>query len=493
MVRPEPKNLNTLLDGLEHTFTSGGDVRIIAVTADSRDVHPGSLFVAIEGYETDGHAYIADALENGAVAVVYENATFSDHIPDDISGVTVPDSRRAAALIADRFWDHPSGELQIAAVTGTNGKTTCVHLLDSIFRAAGHKTGTIGTLGWTIGDESYPGDRTTPDAVELQKIFAEMTERGATHAAMEVTSHALDLDRTYGTTFAAAVFTNLSQDHLDWHQTMVDYFASKMVLFTDYTRFAPDMVGAVNIDDAWGVQVAEDAECSVTTYGMKKKADVSATGVCLSPDSTTFTLHTPAGSTETHLQLVGLFNVYNALSAAACCHAMGFSLQELAGGLSSAPPVPGRLEQVRAGQDFTVLVDYAHTPEALKNVLEVCRTLNPTRLICVFGCGGDRDTSKRPKMGNIATKLSDITIITSDNPRSEDPADIIAHIEMGARASEYEVEVDRRAAIEKACQIAKSGDIVLIAGKGHETYQEFADGRIDFDDREVARKALQQL
>ncbi|MFP3904912.1 MAG: UDP-N-acetylmuramoyl-L-alanyl-D-glutamate--2,6-diaminopimelate ligase, partial [Armatimonadota bacterium] len=305
--------------------------------------------------------------------------------------------------------------------------------------------------------------------------------------------HALDLDRAYGTRFAAAVFTNLSQDHLDWHRTMVDYFASKMVLFTEYTRFSPDMVAAVNIDDTWGAQVAEEAECPVTTYGMKKRADVTATGVTLSPDGTSLTLHIPGGTAETRLQLVGLFNVYNALSAAACCHAMDFSVAEISAGLSSAPPVAGRLERVSAGQDFTVLVDYAHTPEALKNALEVCRSLNPDRLICVFGCGGDRDTSKRPKMGHIATKLSDITVITSDNPRSEDPADIIAHIEMGARGAEYEVEIDRRAAIEKACRRAGAGDIVLIAGKGNETYQEFADRRIEFDDREVAREALQQL
>lgn len=493
MARTDAKNLTSLLEGLDYRFTSGSDIRVTGISADSRQISPGSVFVAIHGYETDGHYYITDALDAGAVAVVYEDSRFANDIPEDVPGIVVPDSRRACAVLADRFWEHPSGDMTIVAVTGTNGKTTCVHLIDAIFREAGYTTGTVGTLGSVVDGDQAPADRTTPDAVGLQERLAEMAQAGVTHAAMEVTSHALDLDRAFATSFRAAVFTNLSRDHLDWHETMGGYFASKARLFTDYVRFTDRMDGIINIDDPWGPKLAEAAECPVTTCAIDRDADITASDVSLSAKRTTFTLHTPSGQAKVDLQLLGLFNVYNAICAAGCCHALDIPTRQIADGLHAAKPVLGRMERVQAGQDFAVLVDYAHTPQALENVLRACRALDVGRLICVFGCGGDRDRTKRPRMGRIAAQLSDIAIVTSDNPRSEDPMEIISQIQAGMAPGEYQTEPDRRSAIRQACELAGDGDIVLIAGKGHETYQEFADGRINFDDRRVAREVLKEL
>ncbi|NLJ35497.1 MAG: UDP-N-acetylmuramoyl-L-alanyl-D-glutamate--2,6-diaminopimelate ligase [candidate division WS1 bacterium] len=487
-----PKNLGQLMAGLAPVAPGNRDLTITGVTADSRQVRNGTLFVAVPGFVHDGHNFILDAIHNGAKAIVYQNPDYDAVQGTRVPTVQVTDSRQTLAVIADRFYDHPSGLLDLVAVTGTNGKTTVLSLLDAIFRAAGLKTGTIGTLGATILDSHVPGDRTTPDAVGLQSLLARMVTADVTHAAMEITSHALDLHRAYQTSFAAAIYTNLSQDHLDWHHTMESYFASKTALFSNYVEFSPDMVGVINLDDLYGPKMLELARCRTISYGLTSQADARATQVELSPTGNRFVIRLGDEQLPVKTQLVGQFNVYNCLGAAATAWALGVKLSAIRDGLEWASGADGRFQRVDAGQPFTVLVDYAHTPEALRNVLEAARGLNPRRLICVFGCGGDRDQSKRPKMGAVATELADVTIITSDNPRSEDPETIVAQIAHGAREGRYAVQVDRRTAIADAIAEATAGDLVLIAGKGHETYQEFSDHRIDFDDRLVATEALKQ-
>ncbi|MEN6545309.1 MAG: UDP-N-acetylmuramoyl-L-alanyl-D-glutamate--2,6-diaminopimelate ligase [Armatimonadia bacterium] len=482
--------LPELLEGLAEGQLP--DVEVTAVTADSRAVTPGSLFVAITGTVSEGHDYLADALKRGAVAVVYQRPEYAAQIPQGVAAVQVAASRRAAAVLADRFWGHPSGDLTLVAVTGTNGKTTTVHLLESIFQAADHKTGMIGTLGRRVGEETVVASRTTPDAIELQALLARMRDEGITHVSMELSSHAIDLDRAWGCSFAAALFTNLSQDHLDWHETMDAYRGSKSRLFSEYAAFAPrEMVGAINVDDEAGRLIAAEAKCRVVGYGTGSEAQVRAEGVERSWAGTQMNLVTPTWQTPVRLHLVGQFKVMNALGAAACAWGLGVEQEAIVRGLQALASVPGRLEKVDRGQDFAVLVDYAHTPDALENVLRAARELEPSKLICVFGCGGDRDRTKRPQMGKIAGDLADVVIVTSDNPRSERPEDIVADITAGMAGTQYEVEVDREQAIHKAIAQAGGGDIVVIAGKGHEDYQEFEGGRkVHFDDREVAAEAL---
>lgn len=482
--------LPELLEGLTEVQLPA--VEVTAVTADSRAVTTGSLFVAITGTVSEGHDYIADAVKRGAVAVVYQRPEYAAQIPPGVAGIQVAASRRAAAVLADRFWGHPSGDLTLVAVTGTNGKTTTVHLLESIFQAAGHKTGMIGTLGRRVGEQTVAASRTTPDAIELQALLARMRDEGITHVSMELSSHAIDLDRAWGCSFAGAVFTNLSQDHLDWHETMEAYRGAKSRLFSEYPAFTPGgMVGAINVDDEAGRLIAGEAKCRVVGYGTGDDAQVRAENIERSWAGTRMDLVTPTWQAPLRLQLVGQFNVMNVLGAAACAWGLGVGQDAILHGLQDLPSVPGRLERVDRGQDFAVLVDYAHTPDALENVLRAARELEPSKLICVFGCGGDRDRTKRPQMGRIASDLADVVIVTSDNPRSERPEDIVADITAGMAGAQYEVEVDREQAIHKAIAQAASGDIVVIAGKGHEDYQEFEGGRkVHFDDREVAAEAL---
>jgi UDP-N-acetylmuramoyl-L-alanyl-D-glutamate--2,6-diaminopimelate ligase len=495
---PPSRTLYQLATGLSETGPTGpdcaaADVLVTGLTADSRQVQPGYVFVAIPGYVHDGHDYIAEAIANGATAIIYSDPAYAATASGATSTLRVDDSRRALAVLADRFYDHPSRHLTLVGVTGTNGKTTTVAILDAIFRAAGHGTGTIGTLGSTILDQHVSGDRTTPDAVELQRLLAEMVQRGVTHAAMEVTSHALDLHRVYAVSFAAAVLTNMTQDHLDWHGDMNSYFASKAVLFGQYVAFSPDMVGAINLDDPWGRQLARQADCSVTGYSIEAEGEVVAGGLQLSPSASRFDLRLGQQQMPVRTPLIGRFNVYNCLAAAATCYALGFDPEVIVAGLQAVAQMDGRFQRVERGQPFAVIVDYAHTPEALANVLKTARDLDPQRLICVFGCGGDRDRTKRPKMGAVVTQLADLSIITSDNPRSEDPRAIVDEIVAGIDDAEFHIQLDRRQAIADAIRLAQPGDLVLIAGKGHETYQEFATGRIDFDDRVVAAEVLTDL
>ncbi|MCE5240090.1 UDP-N-acetylmuramoyl-L-alanyl-D-glutamate--2,6-diaminopimelate ligase [bacterium] len=472
------------------------EVAIRSVTTDSRTVTPGALFIAISGTAFEGHDYIAPALAAGAVAVVIEKPEVAARVPAGFPVVCVDNSRRAAAVIADRFWGHPSGALNLVAVTGTNGKTTSVHLLEAIFQAAGHRTGMIGTLGRRVGDSTVVASRTTPDAVELQALLARMRDEGVTHVAMELSSHAIDLDRAWSCSFAGALYTNLSPDHLDWHHDLETYRQSKARLFTDYADMArPDheMVGAINTDDPNGALIAAEAHCRVVSYGLSPTAMVRAEAIERSARGSRLQLATPDFRRPLNLQLVGQFNVMNALGCAACAYGLGLPEEAIVAGLEGLAGVPGRLEKVDRGQDFVLLVDYAHTPEALENVLQTARELQPRRLICLFGCGGDRDRTKRPVMGRAVTSLADLAIITSDNPRSENPLDIIEEIRQGVSTGVYQVEPDRAAAIRAAVREAQAGDIVLLCGKGHEDYQEFEQGRrVHFDDREVAAAALDE-
>jgi UDP-N-acetylmuramoyl-L-alanyl-D-glutamate--2,6-diaminopimelate ligase len=482
------------------------------LTADSRQVQPGFVFVAIPGYQTDGHRFIPEALEKGATAIVFQDPAAAALLPGEITAVQVPNSRRVAAELAADFYGHPSRDLRLVGITGTNGKTTIALMLDSIARAAGLTTGVIGTLGITVAGEERPSAHTTPDAIELQALLADMRDHGVRHVAMEVSSHGLSLDRVWMCRFDGAVFTNLTQDHMDFHADAEEYYRAKRRLFTDYADLArpeKEMVGALNLDDPAGVRLAEEARCRVVTYGLDSPAQVRATRVDSTRRGLRLALEFPvrrasrpsrlAAPLPVELSLLGRFNASNALGAAACSWGLGFRLSAIRAGLENLRAVPGRFERVEAGQDFTVVVDYAHTPDALHNVLSAARALRPRRLLCVVGCGGDRDRTKRPLMARIATTEADYTILTSDNPRTEEPQAILDEMLRGVQGAgagpeaNYQVIVDRREAIFEAIRRAGPGDILVIAGKGHEPYQLVGHQRLPFDDRRVAREALESV
>jgi UDP-N-acetylmuramoyl-L-alanyl-D-glutamate--2,6-diaminopimelate ligase len=476
--------LDILLTDLAGLHPDVPPVRVSGVAFRASDVTPGDAFFCIPGFRHDGHDFAAEAVANGAVALVCKRPVEGVEVVQ----VVVEDPRAALALAADRLWGRPSRKLQLVGITGTNGKTTTTYLLDSILRAAGRVTGIVGTVETRVAGRSREAVRTTPEAADLQRLFAEMLAEGVTAASMEVSSHAIDLHRVDGVHFAVAAFTNLSQDHLDYHRTIEEYFSVKKRLFTE---LAPDAV-VIDVDDDYGAGMAEELGEGVITVGRAATAAVRAESEQPGPVSTTFTLVTPAGTAEIVLPLPGAFNVSNALVAAGCAFALGIDVATIATGLAATPQVPGRLERIDEGQPFAVLVDYAHTPDGLEKAIAAVRAVTPGRVITVFGCGGDRDPDKRPIMGAVAGRLSDIAVVTSDNPRSEDPVGIILQVEDGLRkaGAAYEVEVDRRRAIARAVALAEPGDAVLIAGKGHEDYQIFADRTIHFDDREVAREEV---
>ena len=439
-------------------------VEIGDLAYDARAVGPGVLFFCVPGSRADGHDFAPEAVANGAVALVVERP-----LEHDVPQLVVPDARRAMAVVADEFFGHPSEELQVAGVTGTNGKTTTTFLLYSILAAAGARPGLIGTIESRVGGERRPAARTTPEAIDVQRAFREMLDAGDRSCAMEATSHGSELGRLDRVRFAALVFTNLSQDHLDFHGTMERYFEAKRRLFLE-----GDPPAAINVGNDWGRRLAQDRPDALT-FGFADDAQIG-----------------PDALEGVDLKLRGRFNVENALGAKAASTLLGIDDDAIARGLEAIRGVPGRFESVGEGQPFEVIVDYAHKPEALESVLRTARELTTGRLICVFGCGGDRDRGKRPIMGRIASQLADVAIVTSDNPRTEDPQAIIDEILEGVTA-EVEVESDRSTAIEQAISLAGEGDVVLIAGKGHEQGQEFADRTIPFDDREVARDALRRL
>ena len=455
-------------------------VEIADLAYDARDATAGSLFFCVPGSRADGHEFAAEAVANGAVALVVERP-----LELEVPQLVVEDARRAMGVAADEFFERPTEELELAGVTGTNGKTTTAFLLYSILAAGARRPGLLGTIESRVGGERRPALRTTPEAIDLQRSFREMLDGGDRSCAMEATSHGSELGRLDRVRFSALVFTNLTQDHLDFHGTIERYFDAKRRLFTVERPPA-----AVNVGDPYGRRLAEELQGHdrLVTFGFADDADLQPEGLDLGPRGARFT----AGGLELETRLRGRFNVENVLGAVAAARLLGIEDEAIARGVKELRGVPGRFEAVDEGQPFAVLVDYAHTPDSLENVLRTARGLAQHRLICVFGCGGDRDRGKRPLMGRIASELADVAIVTSDNPRSEEPDAIIGEIVAGA-SGEVEVEPDRREAIARAIGAASEGDVVVIAGKGHEQGQQFADHTVPFDDRDVAREALRRL
>lgn len=483
------------------------EVRVRGIAYDSRQVRPGDVFVPWSGGRRfgDGHRFIPDALERGAVAVVAEEGARVDAegVPRRATLVRTRDNRLALALMAAAFYGYPGLRLRVFGVTGTKGKTTTTHMIRHLLASAGRPCGLIGTVHYLIGERRLEADRTTPQAPDVQRLLAEMVAAGCAAAVMEVASIALVQHRVAGCGFDVGVFTNLGREHLDDHGTMEEYAAAKARLFAllgqpvgGRTKPGPHLA-VVNGDDPYGERMAAASRVTVVRYGTSPGVDFRAEAIEADAAGVRFVARTPAGRFPVRVPLTGRFNALNALAALAAVSAEGLDLAAAAEALATLPPVPGRFERVDLGQPFLVVVDYAHTPHSLAEVLRAARALTAGRLICVFGCGGDRDPGKRPEMGRVAAELADLVILTSDNPRSEDPEAIIDQIEAGMAASPWAARprerlTDRAAAIRRAIELAGPGDTVLIAGKGHETYQILRDRTVPFDDREVARAALRE-
>lgn len=466
------------------------------VTHDSRTCEPGSVFVAIRGAKSDAHRFIPQALERGAIAVISESAFGSADAP---AWIQVGDARVALARAAAEVHGHPSRRLKLVGITGTNGKTTTAHLVDSIIRESEGTSSMFGTITHRVGNEAAAAMNTTPEASDIQRMLARAVSAGCRSAVMEVSSHAIELHRADALQFTVAVFTNLTRDHLDYHGSMETYFAAKEKLFTGALGSRPGS-SVINVDDQHGRRLMGTAGGNLITYGLRSRSDVGTDDFKLTPRGLAFTANTPAGKIDIESKLVGRPHVYNILAAVGTGLALEAGLEEISRGIARCPTVSGRFEQVNADASgkvgFTVIVDYAHTDDALSNVLQTAREVagDAGRVITVFGCGGDRDRTKREPMGEIAGRLSDVAIVTSDNPRSEEPEAIIAEIEVGLKRGgrPYLKLTDRRDAIFRAIEEARDGDVVLIAGKGHENYQIIGDRRIHFDDHEVALEAMKQ-
>jgi UDP-N-acetylmuramoyl-L-alanyl-D-glutamate--2,6-diaminopimelate ligase len=470
------------------------DREVSGIAYDSRRITPGMVFVAIPGQKTDGHEFVDAAIDRGATAVICErNGIFAQRA----TKIKVADVREALARVATSYYGKPSSKLKVIGVTGTNGKTTVSFMVKAILEAAGIKTGLMGTVHYEIGDRVIPAQRTTPESLEVQQMMSQMVRAGCGACVMEVSSHALEQKRVQGIEFDVAIFTNLTRDHLDFHKTMENYFAAKQKLFASLGGGNKKAAAVINIDDDFGARLSGQTNVEVElTYGLQSAARLRAAKIQLSAEGSKFTVETPERNFACRLPLIGRHNIYNALAAAGAGLALGIDVLHVQAALNAITPVPGRLEKVLAGQPFGVFVDYAHTDDALKNVLSTLREITKGRVLVAFGCGGNRDAGKRAKMGKIAAELADFTIITSDNPRKEQPEKIAAQIEEGFRAvrqDKYRVELDRKRAIHEIISQAKKGDSVLIAGKGHETYQEFEDTVVPFDDRAHAREALEAL
>ena len=478
--------------------TRGGDTEISAVVLDSRQAGPDACFVAIRGFETDGHKYIPGAVERGAAAVIYDDPACEGDLPPTLACARVPDSRQACASVAAEFHGHPSRELTIVGVTGTNGKTTTVQLAAAVIGGQGHSTAALGTLGLKVGGAVESLAHTTPEATDLQRAFADLRDRGVSHVAMEVSAHAIALHRVAHIAFDVACFTNLSQDHLDFFPSMDAYLNEKARLFTEYPAFArpgKDFRAVLNLDDPAGREILNRVDCPTITYGIDAEdADLRAKDAAFTARGTRFIAVAGDEREEVELRLAGRFNILNALAAAATGLALGYPLRDIARDLASVSSVPGRFEAIDEGQSFLVACDYAHTPDGLVNVLSAAQQVTEGRLVCIFGCGGDRDRTKRPLMAQAVCDAADTVIVTSDNPRSEDPLAIIADIENGLREdrSDVHIEPDRRAAIDLGVALCEPGDTLMVCGKGHEDVLHLAHGKIHFDDREEARRALRE-
>ena len=486
--------LRDLIASLDRPLCTGSlDVEVHAVTADSRLVTPGTAFVAVRGGSRDGRQFIPMALEKGASAIVADSAAESG-FPEEVPYIQVSDTRHALAALAGALAGDPSKKLRLAGVTGTNGKTTTAFLLHHLMKRVWHRAGLLGTVLVDDGEEAKPATHTTPGPVELNALLARMADHGCRGAAMEVSSHGIDQKRVEGIAFDAAIFTNLTQDHLDYHGSIDAYAQTKFSWFEAMAAnpLGKKPVAVVNFDDGFGEKlvVLLGDRMPVIRYGFNVHCDFRANNFKQSARGMEFELAAKGKSYLVRSPLIGRFNVYNSLAALAAASALKIPMREAVAALAESPQVPGRMEHCGTKDGVSVFVDYAHTPDAIENACRTLKELNPSRLITVFGCGGDRDRKKRPLMGKAAAELSDACIVTSDNPRSEDPEAIMKEIESGMTGSRYKLVVDRAEAIRIAIHAAGKGDIVLIAGKGHEPYQQFADLTIDFDDRKEARRAL---
>ena len=481
--------LRELLSGLQAKHLSGpADLEIASVCYDSRKARDGSLFVAIKGFRSDGHQYIAKALELGAAAILVQDAP-EQPLAENVSVWQCEDTRAALARIAAVWHGHPERQLKLIGVTGTNGKTTVTHLIRHVLEQNGEKCGLIGTNGVFFGDVARESARTTPESLELYGILREMVDAGMTCAAMEVSSHSLALDRVLGLQFAAAAFTNLTQDHLDFHGDMETYFAAKALLFDRCDT------AVYNLDDRWGMRLAQEKTCPAITFSAKENAaELVAKNVRLLPDGVQAVVVRDCDIARLNLPIPGMFSVYNALTAAGCCLALGLTLEQITEALTTASGIKGRAEIVPTDRDFTVMIDYSHTPDSMENILRTVRGYAKGRIIGLFGAGGDRDKEKRPLMGKIGAQGCDLCIVTSDNPRSEEPQAIIDDILSGMDSkARPKVIVDRREAIAWAVQNARKDDIIVLMGKGQETYQEIRGEKVHLDEREEVAKALASL
>jgi UDP-N-acetylmuramoyl-L-alanyl-D-glutamate--2,6-diaminopimelate ligase len=485
--------LSAVLEGVEADLPeAAAQIEIRQVACDSRKVQEGTLFFALHGAQADGNAFVRDAIARGAAAVASEENPTAG-LPANVPWIRVREARKALAIAAAISFEHPGAALRMVAVTGTNGKTTTTSLIDSIVKASGAKTGLFGTIAYHTPAGDYPAPNTTPESVDLQGFLAETRDAGGRYAVLEASSHALSMDRLWGCHFAAAVFTNLTREHMDYHKTFDDYFAAKRRLFSGTGAGAPD-VAVLNTDDEYGKRLAGLATNTVT-YGLGTAADITTKKFQLTFSGLSFTAQTPKGKVQVSSKLVGRINVYNLLAAIGAAQALGLSNEIIEAGIRNLESVSGRFQRIDSGQPFFVVVDYAHTDDALESLIRTARELNPKgRIITLFGCGGGKDRTKRPVMGEAAGRLSDLTILSNDNPKTEDPLKIISDIVVGVQKTngKYMIEPDREKAIGLAIDQAHEGDIVLLAGKGHEDYQILADRTLKFDDREQARRALRE-
>jgi len=478
--------LKEILKGIDYKVIKGNvDIEINKLQNDNRQVGKDDLFLCVEGFAVDGHSFIKDAYNRGATAIICSKDI--EELPD-CTIIKVESSRKALAIASSNYYGNPSSKLKMIGITGTNGKTTSTFMIKSILEEAGYKVGVIGTIANYIGNTKIPAHRTTPESIELHKLFKDMVDAGVDYCVMEVSSHSLSLDRVYGVKFNQGIFTNLTQDHLDFHKTFENYYEAKLILFKN------SLNTIVNIDDLYGKKVFEDIEGSKTTFSTIEKSDVMASDITMHARGVQFNLITKMEKSTVDMGMPGMYNVYNALGCAAACLKEGISLEVIKAGLGKVS-VPGRCEIVTKNYNlgYEIIVDYAHTPDGLDNILKTAREFTKGKLISVFGCGGDRDKTKRPIMGKIGSELSDIAVITSDNPRTEDPMTIIEDVIRDIEKDNYLVVENRREAIKKAMEIAQKEDVIVVAGKGHEDYQVLKDKTIHFDEREVIAEIMKEL
>ena len=477
--------LSKILDGIDYEIIQGStEVEINSIQYNSKKVTKGDTFFCIKGLAVDGHNYAAAALKMGAVAVVCENEIKAD---ENVTVIKVRDSRKALALSAANYYGRPTDKLKLIGITGTNGKTTSTYMMKSILEEAGYRVGLIGTILNYVAGEKLHAERTTPESLELQQLFAYMVEKKVDYCVMEVSSHSLDLDRVYGVPFKYGIFTNLTQDHLDFHKTFENYYSAKLKLF----KISENSI--INIDDNYGTRIYGEVGGNKITYALDRASDYKAENIMMNSRGAQYTLVNESNTCSISIFIPGRYNIYNSLCAATVCLSEGISAESVVKGLEKVQ-VPGRCELVTKDYDldFDIIIDYAHSPDGLENILNTAREFTTGKLISVFGCGGNRDKSKRPIMGEIGTRLSDVAIITSDNPRDEEPVDIIKDILSGVPSDNYVVIENRKDAIRKAIDMAGKGDVIVIAGKGHEDYQIFKNSEvIHFDEREIVKEILQ--